>query len=224
MKKIAFILLLCFIFTTPLKAEEINFPTLSGQVVDEAGVLTKQQKNELTQRLSQDKNNQIVAAIIQNLQGMEGREYGIELARRWQIGQKGKDNGVLILIATEDRYVGIEVGYGLEGILPDSLTGRIIREYMLPPLKKDLNYYQALVNGSSAIMTIISGEQPEEESNDGEDIISIILTLLFIYLILSGKIRGGSGGFGGGSFGGFGGSRFTGGGGSFGGGGAGRRF
>lgn len=224
MKKLVLIFWLWLAFILPLQAAEVKFPALSGQVVDEAGVLNAQQKARLTQLLAADTSNQIAIAVVKDMQGLEGRDYGIELARRWQLGQKDKDNGVLILLATEDRYVGIEVGYGLEGILPDSVTGRIIREQMIPPLKDNLNYYQSLLNGATAVMAAITTGEAVEESDTAGDILSMLLTLLIIYLILSGKIRGG--GFGGGYGGGFrGGSNFfRGGGGSFGGGGAGRRF
>lgn len=225
MKKLALTIWACLIFALPLQAAEIKFPALSGQVVDEAGVLSPSEKMKLTQLLESDQTNQVAIAVVQDLQGMDGREYGIELARRWQIGQKGKDNGVLILLAVKDRYVGIEVGYGLEGILPDSVTGRIIREQMIPPLKENLNYYQSLLNGAVSVMKVITTGEKADESGTAEDILSMLFTLLIIYLILSGKMRGGGfGGFGGGRGGFGGGGFFRGGGGSFGGGGAGRRF
>lgn len=224
MKKFVLAIIVAFSLFMPVRAEKGSFPTLSSQVVDEAGVLTAAQKNQLTQILQTDKINQIAVAIVKDLQGMDGRQFGIELARKWQLGQKDKNNGVLILLATKDRYVGIEVGYGLEEILPDSVTGRIIREKMIPPLTENLNYYQSLVNGATAIMGIITNDENQDKSTSMEDILFIIL---IIFMILFGKSGGkGSSVNGGGYGGGFGGKRrfFTGGGGSFGGGGAGRRF
>lgn len=222
MKRIAFAFLFILIFCCHAFAAEINYPALTGHVVDAAGVLTPEQKNEIAAVLAENKDNQVAVAIVQNMQGLTGREYGLELARHWQLGQKGKDNGVLILLATQDRYAGIEVGYGLESILPDSLAGRILQQVILPPLQKNNDYAQAALNGAKAITAVISqgelGEIPEKTS--AEDIISLIFSLLIIYLILSGRIRPGGGiGIGGGGRGGF-----FGGGGSFGGGGAGRRF
>lgn len=226
MKKILLAFILFCIFLHPVRAAETDYPPLTGQVVDEAGVLTPQQKSQLLQLLAADKNNQVAVAVVKDLRGQNGREYGIELARRWQLGQKGQDNGVLILLSPKDRYAGIEVGYGLEDILPDSLTGRILRQEVFPPLQRNLDYGTALFNGTKAVMTVLAGGEPglaDEEASPLEDTASALLTLLMIYLILSGRGRflGGSGSFfrrGGGGGG------FRGGGGSFGGGGAGGRF
>ncbi len=227
MKKIIFaIIAFCFCWSLSFAAE-VDFPPLSGQVIDEAGVLSAQTKAQLNTLLSSDKDNQIVVAVLKNLRGKDGREYGIELARHWQLGQKGKDNGVLILAATEDRYVGIEVGYGLEDVLTDSISGRILQNVILPPLKEKVpNYNQAMLNGAMAVMSVISdGGQAVVDDMSLDDLWSLIFTLIMIYLILSGKgPRGGRGIFLGGGRGWGGGGGFLGGGGSFGGGGAGRRF
>jgi len=227
MKKVILAFIGACLWFVPLKAAEIDFPPLTGQVIDEAGILSTQTKAQLQALLSADKDNQVVVAIVKNLRGKEGRDYGIELARRWQLGQKGKDNGVLILASTEDRYVGIEVGYGLEDVLTDSLSGRILQNVILPPLKKNPpDYNQAMLNGAAAVMSVISnGGQAMSDDMSLDDLWSLIFTLIMIYLIMSGKgPRGGRGIFLGGGRG-FGrGGGFFGGGGSFGGGGAGRRF
>lgn len=216
------------LFACTVQAAETDFPALSGQVVDEAGVLSAQTKAELTKLLALDKNNQIAVVTLKNLRGKEGREYGIELARHWQLGQKGKDNGVLIFISPQDRYAGIEVGYGLEGILPDSLAGRILRQVIFPPIQKNNDYNKAVLDGTAAVMSVITNPEAykEDETAGDIDIISTILFLLFLYLLLSGKGRGGGGGFilPRGGFGGGLGGGFRGGGGNFGGGGAGGRF
>ena len=90
MKKILLAFILFCIFMTPVRAAETDYPPLTGQVVDEAGVLTPQQKSQLLQLLAADKNNQVAVAVVKDLRGRNGREYGIELARRWQLGQKGQ--------------------------------------------------------------------------------------------------------------------------------------
>ena len=228
MKKL-FVWLFLLLFACTVQAAAVDYPALSGQVVDEAGVLSTQTKAELAKLLSLDKDNQIAVVTLKDLRGKDGREYGIELARRWQLGQKGKDNGVLIFISPKDRYAGIEVGYGLEGILPDSLAGRILRQVIFPPIQKNNDYNKAVLDGTAAVMSVISNPEAYAEDEMSGDTLSTILFLLFLFLLLSGKGRGGGGGFflprggfGGGSGGGFGGIR--GGGGGFGGGGAGGRF
>lgn len=227
MKKILFAILLFGSYTFSAYAAEADFPPLSGQVVDEAGVLTPQEKARILQVLSTDKDNQVAVAVLKDLRGKTGREYGVELARRWQLGQKGKDNGVLILISVKDRYAGIEVGYGLEGTLPDSLAGRILREAVFPPLKRNLDYGEAALNGAYAVMTVLNGGKLKDGMADAEepfgDALSTLIALIVVYLVLTGRMRPGlaRGGFfrRGGSGGGF-----WGGGGGFGGGGAGGRF
>ncbi len=226
MKKFLCALFLLFLVVAPAFSAGVDYPALSGQVVDEAGVLSSQEKAQILRVLSADKDNQVAVAIVKDLRGLTGREYGIELARRWQLGQKGKDNGVLILISPKDRYAGIEVGYGLESILPDSLTGRILREYMFPPLKENLNYGRAALNGAAAVMTVLSDGKLKladgDETSPLDDALSTLLTLIVVYLVMTGRLHPGSlmmlgrGGRGGG--------RFGGGGGGFGGGGAGGRF
>ncbi len=226
MKKFLCALFLLFLVVAPAFSAGVDYPALSGQVVDEAGVLSPQEKTQILRILSADKDNQVAVAIVKDLRGLTGREYGIELARSWQLGQKGKDNGVLILISPKDRYAGIEVGYGLESILPDSLTGRILREYMFPPLKENLNYGRAALNGAAAVMTVLSDGKLKladgDETSPLDDALSTLLTLIVVYLVMTGRLHPGSlmmlgrGGRGGG--------RFGGGGGGFGGGGAGGRF
>lgn len=227
MKKLLAILLF-LLFTGNVSAGEADYPVLSGQVVDEAGVLSAETKAKLSGILATDKDNQIVVAVLKDLRGKDGREYGIELARRWQLGQKGKDNGVLIFLSPKDRYAGIEVGYGLEGILPDSLVGRILREAVFPPLKKDNDYNQAVLNGAAAVMSVVSNPQQFQDAPLSDDDLYTILLIIFLIMMFAGRGRsGGGGGFifpGGGHFGGGWGGGFRGGGGGFGGGGAGGRF
>lgn len=227
MKNIVFRVLFLWLIALPVFAAEVDFPPLSGQVVDEAGVLTPEEKSRIKQILSTDKDNQVAVVILKDLRGQNGREYGVELARRWQLGQKGKDNGVLILFSVKDRYAGIEVGYGLEGTLPDSLAGRILREAVFPPLKRKLDYGEAALNGAYAVMAVLGGGELKNGAADSgepyDDALSTLIALIVIYLVLTGRMRPGlaRGGFfrRGGSGGGF-----RGGGGGFGGGGAGGRF
>ena len=226
MKKFLCGLFLFFLVITPAFSAGVDFPVLSGQVVDEAGVLSPQEKTDILRILSADKDNQVAVAIVKDLRGLTGREYGIELARHWQLGQKGKDNGVLILISPQDRYAGIEVGYGLESILPDSLTGRILREAVIPPLTQKQNYGQAALNGAAVVTAVLTdGKLKADEADETspmDDALSALLTLIIVYLVMTGRLHPGSlmmigrGGRGGG--------RFGGGGGGFGGGGAGGRF
>ena len=127
-------------------------------VQDYAGVLTSKSKQYL-QTLGRDLDRkttaQVVVVTVPSLKGAALDEYALTLLRDWGIGQKDKNNGVLLLIAINDHKSRIEVGYGLEGILPDGKTGRIQDEYMLPYFKKG-QYDAGIVQGYQATAQVIA--------------------------------------------------------------------
>ena len=217
-------------------------PKLTGLVVDEADILSTQVETRLTQKLKALEDattNQLVVATVSSLDGMDIRQFGVELARAWEIGQQGKDNGVLLLVAPNERKLAIEVGYGLEGDFPDVLGAHIINNEILPHFYSR-NYGVGIEAGVGAIIGVIAGDykvQPARTRRDARKQYSWLLPVLWLPLLLVffvGRIarrRGSSGivtgvvagallgrSMGGGSSG-FGGG-FSGGGGSFGGGGA----
>ena len=193
---------------------------------------------------------QVAAVTIESTDGEDISDYALSLGRKWGIGNEKENNGVLILLATEDREIYVAVGYGLEGALPDSKTGRLIDDYAIDYYSENefsagtLNLYRAIVRevyGEYELEVPADTKQPENFSENISTAsvikswlgIIIFLAVFLIYLKYRGFFfifnpgfgghgRGGFGGFGGGSSGGFGG--FSGGGGSFGGGGAGRGF
>lgn len=121
-----------------LRAEPV-FPALTGRVVDAANVLSAADEAEIAaslQAVEGRSTDQIVVVTVPSLQGYAIDDYGTRLGRHWGIGQKGKDNGVLLIVAPNERRVRIEVGYGLEGVLPDGLAGLIIQRRILPLFKK----------------------------------------------------------------------------------------
>src|SRR3984957_9042088 len=112
-------------------AQTLTFPALSGRVVDEAGILDAAARAALTQSLAdleQKTTDQLVVVTLKSLQGTSIEDYGYQLGRRWQIGQKEKNNGVLLIVAPSERKVRIEVGYGLEGTLTDAISKLIIED------------------------------------------------------------------------------------------------
>ena len=116
-------------------APALTFPALSGRVVDDAGLLPAADREALTRSLAAleaKTNDQLVVVTLRTLQGRPIEEYGYQLGRAWGIGQKGKDNGALLIVAAADRKVRIEVGYGLEGTLTDAATRIIIEDMILP--------------------------------------------------------------------------------------------
>ena len=116
-------------------AQALTFPALSGRVVDEAGLLTAADRAALTDSLAgveAKTTDQLVIVTLASLRGTTIADYGYQLGRHWQIGQKEKNNGALLIVVPSERQVRIEVGYGLEGTLTDALTKVIIETEILP--------------------------------------------------------------------------------------------
>lgn len=242
MKKI--IILTLLIFATQLTA--LKIPPLKSHVNDNAKILSSQQINNLENYLTQFENAssvQIAVLTIKSLQGENLEDYSMRVAEAWQLGQKEKDNGVLLLIAMQEKKIRIEVGYGLEGSLTDAKSGYIIRNYILPEFKKG-DFFRGIASGVEAVTGVLANEivitdqqiaQSRKEEQSGRSQIPFgfivilfmfifggfgrrrggLFTALFLGSMLGGGTRSGRSSSG---FGGFGG--FSGGGGGFGGGGA----
>ncbi|MCH3913865.1 MAG: TPM domain-containing protein [Acidaminococcaceae bacterium] len=247
------ILQLCFFL--PVKAFSAPKipakPTTSIYVQDKAKVLSASTKNTInaySAALAAKTKSQIVVVTVPTLDGEALEDYSLSIVRNWGIGDKEKNNGVLLLIAVKDRKSRIEVGYGLEGALPDGLTGRIQDQYMLPYFRKG-DYDKGILNGYSAVFNTVLKEyklsakdlnmqgrvQPEPGNTQKGSLFTLsnglVLLIIIILLIVDRILFGGAifrfifymllfrgGGRGGG--GGFGGGGF--GGGSGGGGGSSR--
>lgn len=221
----------CAVFAAP------QFPALSGRVVDAANLLDANIEQQLSAQLAQfeqDSSIQLVVVTLPDLQGYPVEDYGYQLGRHWGIGEKGKNNGVLLIVAPKDRALRIEVGYGLEGTLTDALSSNIINAVIVPSFKRGA-FADGIVQGAQAIQAALKGEyQPKPVRSKQAKRPSLGMFVFFGLIVLlmmfgGGGRRGGffPGGFGGGGFGGgglggggFGGGGFGGGGGSFGGGGA----
>jgi len=133
---IAWVCLVCACAAQPL-----SFPALTGRVVDEAGLMDAATRTALTEQLAgleQKTTDQLVVVTLKSLQGTSIEDYGYQLGRHWQIGQKDKNNGVLLIVAANERKVRIEVGYGLEGTLTDAVTKLIIESSILPRFKSPI--------------------------------------------------------------------------------------
>lgn len=242
MKKI----ILSFVFFFPLlAAAQLEVPELWGvRVHDEAKILSPAAVSELEQflKLHEDStSNQIAILIMQTLNDFPIEEYALQVAEEWKLGQADKDNGALLLIAVQDRKVRIEVGEGLEGVLPDAVCNQIIRNEIAPHFRQN-DYEGGIKAAVTAMIQAIGGEYQANEgvhtSRRGRKG-SIWTTLIILaVIILISRITGGGrgnyrrggwssgagwyGGFGrggGGGGGGFGGG-FSGGGGGFSGGGS----
>ena len=138
----------------------LNFPALSGRVVDEANVLDPAIRNSLTQKLADletKTTDQLVVVTLKSLQGTSIEDFGYQLGRFWGIGQKGKNNGVLLLVAPNEHKVRIEVGYGLEGVLTDALTKVIIENAIVPRFRAN-DFAGGVMRGIDDIIKVLSGD------------------------------------------------------------------
>src|SRR6201996_9179199 len=122
----------------PVRAAALKFPPLTGRVVDDAHILSPQVQQQLTDKLAgleAQTHHQLVVATLSSLQGDEIEDYGYQLGRAWGIGQKGVNDGVILIVAPSEHRVRIEVGYGLEPVLTDALTSVIIQTRIVPKFK-----------------------------------------------------------------------------------------
>jgi len=244
------------LIAAPALAETLPVPALSGRVVDQAGILTSAEESRLTARLKdlEDKSSiQLVVVTLSSLRGSPIEEWALMLGRSWGIGQKGEDNGALLIVAPNDRELRIEVGYGLEGTLPDATADAIIRNVIVPRFKSG-DMADGISDGVGAIIAVLSGSgeefAPSRRELGGQTLSNLVPMLFIAFFIImmivnfirqSRRPRGAryyrnSGGgwvyvddddrYSGSSSGGFsgGGGGFSGGGGSFGGGGASGRW
>jgi len=244
------VILLLSAFAQPGSSGALDVPPLRGHVNDYSRLMAPERARALEERLArfeQETGNQVAVLTIPGLEGEDLEGFSIKVADTWKIGKKGFDNGVILLIVQNDRKLRIEVGYGLEGVLPDAIASRIIREVIVPHFRAN-DYAGGIEAGVESILKVTSGEPLPEaarrRSSRGSG--SSLTNLLFIFMILAfpiiailgnlsqpggvgawstrGSRRQGiwwggfGGGFGGGGFGGGGG--FSGGGGGFSGGGA----
>jgi len=222
--------------------DDVSSLRLSQRITDQTGTLSSSEIARLEQiarNFERESSTQLVVVMMPSLEGGSIEEVAHKIASANKVGQKGKDNGILILVAKNDRQVRIEVGYGLEGALPDILAGRIIRNEIAPRFGQS-DFAGGIEAGLNAVILATRNEyQSDGSGNDrskkGAPIGFIFFILLFFILRnifgrrrrfgggvtpwIGGWGRGGGGGFGGGGFGGF-----SGGGGSFGGGGASGRW
>jgi len=157
------------LFLAAAPAAAIDFPALTGRVVDQAGILPASVRAEIEDLLAaheRSTSNQVVVVTLESLQGQTIEDYGYQLGRHWGLGQKGRDNGVLLIIAPAERKVRIEVGYGLEGTLTDALASNIIQRVILPRFRQG-DMTAGAVEGTRAILQAIEGTYQPLPAREG---------------------------------------------------------
>lgn len=246
MKKVLFSLLLVLGVTS--QAFALDVPDAPRDYVhDDAGLLTSSESSALVNKLRTFENetsHQLFIATFPSLDGESLEDFSIRLAEKWKVGQKGKDNGVILLVIPNDRLLRIEVGYGLESVIPDAYASRIIEDALKPSFRAG-KFYEGIDRAADLLIKAARGSYDENlktrpDSGFPLTAIFILLFLFFSFLNWVRRLSGGAtyhrrgwtrgggffGGLGGGGFGGggFGGGFGGGGGGSFGGGGSSGRW
>jgi uncharacterized protein len=211
--------------------------TITKYIVDETGTLTQSEMNSLLKKLEgfdKETSTQVVVYMISSLNGESIEDVSYKIAEKNKIGRKGKDNGVLVLIAKNDRMMRIEVGYGLEGVLTDAYTTQIRTKEMNPSFKAG-NFYEGINKGVDAIIAVSKGEYKadnktnKKKNKDGSGLMClgfpVFVIIIFVFIFFSifisilrrifgwgGRHYTGGSGWGGGGFFGGGGSSWGGGG------------
>jgi uncharacterized protein len=209
---------LLFLAFATLAAAAPQFPALTGRVVDDAHILSPQ----ATQKLDADLANleaktghQVVVATIPDLQGYDIADYGYQLGRTWAIGQKGKNDGVVFIVAPNERKVRIEVGYGLEPVLTDALSSVILQTKVLPRFRAG-QMEQGVVDGVEAVIQQLAlpddqakaqvakaaQSQAATHEHGGGSPFGVILAIILVVWVLGTLLRGFGGPRGGGGRGG----------------------
>jgi uncharacterized protein len=183
-----------------LAAADPTYPPLAGRIVDNANLITPEAKIRIESKLKahEDKtSDQLVVATVPSLQGVGIEDFANGLFRFWKLGEKARNNGVLLLVAPNERKVRIEVGYGLEGALTDALSKTIITTAVAPKFKTG-DFAGGIEGGVDAILTILAGDAEDwqrrasvrsDESSPGE-MIAVLIVFAIVLVILFFWARG----------------------------------
>ena len=209
MKRLFAVLLLAlFALAAPASAQ--TFPQLTGRVVDQADILRPEQELDLSTKsetLQAQTGRQFVVATVKSLEGRPIEDYAYQLGRHWGIGQKEEDDGVILLVAPNERKVWIATGYGAGAFLTDAVSGVIIREAILPQFKKNPPDYGAgITAGADAIIKQMSLPPEEAQANvakarkqesarqeAGAGFLPVIFILIVLFILFSSFARRHSG-------------------------------
>jgi uncharacterized protein len=188
----------CFVLCTLFAFSQELPPKSSTLVTDFTNTLSASDKQQLEQKLvafNDSSSTQIAVVIMKSTGDYDINDYGQKLGRAWGIGQKGKNNGILVLVAMGDRKVSIQTGYGAEGALPDVITHEIIQNDITPRFKAG-DYYGGLNAGTDDIIKYTKGEYKADkkaQSKGGGGSVAILIIIVVVILIVIFRNRGGGG-------------------------------
>lgn len=190
-KSMAGLLLTALLGIVWISHAELPVPPLTAPVIDQTTTLTPEQQRTIEQRLrafEQRKGSQIALLLVATTQPESIEQYSMRVVEQWKLGREKIDDGVLLIIAKDDRTLRIEVGYGLEGVLNDALSKRIISELITPRLRQG-DFYGGITAGIEQIIRLIDGEPlPPPSQRPARDRLEIanLLPLLFIIVLMAG--------------------------------------
>ncbi|HEY9211046.1 MAG TPA: YgcG family protein [Methylotenera sp.] len=177
-----------------LRAELVPIPALQHRVTDLTQTLTPEQQSQLEAKLAafeQQKGSQIAVLIVPSTKPEEIEQYSIRVADAWKLGREKPDDGVLLLVAKDDRKMRLEVGYGLEGAIPDLIAKRIISEFMVPSFRQG-DYYGGINNALEQVIKLISGEQlpaPAQPKPSGGKLWDMLYVVFIGAFVVGGILR-----------------------------------
>lgn len=194
------VLLMCFVLANGIAQTIPNPPNPPRLVNDYTGTLTEDQQQFLERKLvafDDSTSTQVAVVIVKSTEGQDVAQYAVDLGRKWGIGGKQFSNGVLLLIAKDDRKINIATGYGVEGALPDITAKHIIDDEIVPNFKGD-DYFRGIDEGTDAIMQAVKGEYQIARKKSPRSSGAGIIVLIVVIFILLAIIKGGGGNKGGG--------------------------
>lgn len=187
------LLVVCLLLMTAASQAEVPVPPLDARVTDLTGTLTPEQTAALEQHLAQfeaRKGSQIAVLILPTTRPEAIEQYSIRVVERWKLGRGDVDDGVLLLVAKDDRELRIEVGYGLEGVLPDAIANRIIDETIAPRFKAG-DFHGGILAGVLQIEDVIEGEAlppPAADRAPAGRNVQDVLALAFVGTVVIGGV------------------------------------
>jgi len=191
------LLILCgaaVLAAAPAVAQQLQpVPALERRVTDLTGTLTAAQQQQLEARLAafeEQKGSQIAVLLVPTTEPETIEQYAIRVAEQWQLGRKGIDDGALLLVAIGDRNLRLEVGYGLEGVLPDVIAKRIVSDVITPYFRQG-DYFGGLSAGVERVIGVVEGEPLPEPDRDWRGDVALgeaLLPLLLIFAVLGGGL------------------------------------
>jgi uncharacterized protein len=186
------LIFLLILFHTVASGQTIPDPMVPLRLVNDfTGLLPQDKQMTLNEKLlnfNDSTSTQIYVVTYNDLQGYDISEFAVDLALKWGIGQKGKDNGILILVSPENKKMTIQTGYGLEGAVPDAICKRIIEKEMTPAFREG-DFYKGIDNATNILMALTRGEYTADEyrkkTEKGDTFIPVIFILIVFFIVLS---------------------------------------